>query len=163
MGGEFGQWREWSHDRSLDWHLLDEGPLHRAMQELVAALNRLYRAEPALYQRDFDPAGFEWIAADDVENSIYAFIRRGQAPEDTLVCLFNFTPVPRFDYHLGLPGERPRALGGGAEHRRRRVRRQQPRQPGRAGGAAGGLARPAGVGLPDAAAAGGGVPEAGAP
>jgi 1,4-alpha-glucan branching enzyme len=112
MGGEFGQWREWSHDRSLDWHLLEEssgaGPLHRQMLEFMAALNRLYKAEPALSRRDFDPAGFEWIAADDVENSIYAFIRRGQAPQDSLVCLFNFTPVPRYDYHLGLPGEADR-------------------------------------------------------
>jgi 1,4-alpha-glucan branching enzyme len=74
----------------------------------VAALNHLYRSEPALYQRDYDQDGFEWIAADDVENSIYAFIRRGPAPEDTLVCLFNFTPVPRFDYHLGLPGDAKR-------------------------------------------------------
>jgi len=105
MGGEFGQWREWSHDRSLDWHLLNEGPHHRQLLDFVAALNHLYRGEPALYQRDYDQDGFEWIAADDVENSIYAFIRRGQAPEDTLVCLFNFTPVPRFDYHLGLPGD----------------------------------------------------------
>jgi 1,4-alpha-glucan branching enzyme len=105
MGGELGQWREWSHDRGLDWHLLDESPLHGQLQALVGELNRLLRAQPSLHELDFDRDGFEWIAADDVENSVYAFIRRGRAAVDTLVCLFNFTPVPRFDYHLGLPGE----------------------------------------------------------
>jgi 1,4-alpha-glucan branching enzyme len=105
MGGEFGQWREWSHDRSLDWHLLREAGLHGQVQDLVATLNRLYRREPSLHQRDFEPAGFEWLAADDVENSVYAFARRGREPGDTMVCVFNFTPVPRHDYHLGMPEE----------------------------------------------------------
>jgi 1,4-alpha-glucan branching enzyme len=103
MGGEFGQWREWSHDRALDWHLLDEAPLHRQLQHLVGDLNRLQRAEPALHLLDFDRAGFEWIAADDVENSVYAFVRNGPQPADALACVFNFTPIPRHDYHLGLP------------------------------------------------------------
>ena len=107
QGGEFGQWREWSHDRSLDWHLLRESPLHGQLQELVGALNRLLRAEPSLHELDFDRAGFEWIAADDVENSVYCFARKGRAWRDDLVCVFNFTPVPRFDYHLGMPGEGP--------------------------------------------------------
>jgi 1,4-alpha-glucan branching enzyme len=102
MGGEFGQWREWSHDRSLDWHLVAEAPMHARLELLVGQLNRLYKDEPSLYQLDFDPGGFEWIAADDVENSVYGFVRRGRFG-DPLVCLFNFTPVPRYGYHLGMP------------------------------------------------------------
>jgi 1,4-alpha-glucan branching enzyme len=102
MGGEFGQWREWSHDRSLDWHLPAEAPMHARLELLVGQLNRLYRDEPSLHELDFDAAGFEWIAADDVENSVYGFVRRGRSGEP-LVCLFNFTPVPRFEYHLGMP------------------------------------------------------------
>jgi 1,4-alpha-glucan branching enzyme len=105
MGGEFGQWREWSHDRSLDWHLLNESPLHGQLQTMVGELNRLYRSEPALHLLDFEPAGFEWIAADDVENSVYCFQRKSGDSADDVVCVFNFTPVPRFDYHLGMPGE----------------------------------------------------------
>jgi 1,4-alpha-glucan branching enzyme len=105
MGGEFGQWREWSHDRSLDWHLLGDQPLHLQLQTMVGELNRLYRSEPALHLLDFEPAGFEWIAADDVENSVYCFIRKSREVADEMVCIFNFTPVPRFDYHLGMPGE----------------------------------------------------------
>ena len=103
MGAEFGQWREWNHDRSLDWHLLREWPLHAELQTLVSELNRLYKSELALSQLDFEPAGFEWIAADDVENSVYCFVRKSRDPADTLVCVFNCTPVPRFDYHLGMP------------------------------------------------------------
>jgi 1,4-alpha-glucan branching enzyme len=105
MGGEFGQWREWSHDRSLDWHLLHDSPLHGRLQHLVSELNRLHRAEPSLHELDFERAGFEWIAADDVENSVYCFVRHGRDPRDSVVCVFNFTPVPRFDYHLGMPAE----------------------------------------------------------
>ena len=107
MGGEFGQWREWNHDRSLDWHLLEQSPLHGQLQSLVGELNRLQRTEPSLHQLDFDRAGFEWIAADDVENSVYSFVRRARDPHDCLVCVFNFTPVPRFDYHLGMPSAGP--------------------------------------------------------
>jgi 1,4-alpha-glucan branching enzyme len=103
MGGEFGQWREWSHDRSLDWHLLEESPLHGQVQALVATLNGLLRREPGLHQLDCEPGGFEWIAADDVENSVYCFVRRGRKPRDTLVAVFNFTPIPRHDYRLGMP------------------------------------------------------------
>jgi 1,4-alpha-glucan branching enzyme len=105
MGGEFGQWREWSHDRSLDWHLLQESPLHGQLQHLVGELNRLQRQERSLHELDFDREGFEWIAADDVENSVYCFVRKAKDPRDALVCIFNFTPVPRFDYHLGMPAE----------------------------------------------------------
>jgi 1,4-alpha-glucan branching enzyme len=105
MGGEFGQRREWSHDRSLDWNLLTESPAHGQLQLLVGELNRLYRAEPSLHERDADPTGFEWIAADDVENSVYALLRKGRAPGEQIVAVFNCTPVPRFNYRLGVPTE----------------------------------------------------------
>ena len=106
MGGEFGQWREWSHDRSLDWHLLRESPLHGQLQLLVGELNRQYRDEPALHQLDTDPAGFEWIAADDNENSVYAFLRKAREPGlPPILAVFNNTPLPRFNYRLGVPRE----------------------------------------------------------
>jgi 1,4-alpha-glucan branching enzyme len=104
MGSEFGQRREWGHDRSLDWHLLRESPLHGQLQLLVGELNRLYRSEPSLYQLDTDPRGFEWIAADDVENSVYAFLRKGCSAGDQLMAIFNATPVPRLNYRVGVPG-----------------------------------------------------------
>jgi len=105
MGGEFGQRREWDSNSSLDWHLLDQEP-HRQLQQLVADLNRLYRAEPALYQVDFEPAGFEWIDFEDTENSALAFLRRARAPEDYLVVVSNFTPLPRPGYRVGVPEAR---------------------------------------------------------
>jgi 1,4-alpha-glucan branching enzyme len=105
MGGEFGQRREWSHESSLDWHLLREAPLHGQLQLLVGELNRLYRDQPALHELDADPAGFEWIAADDVENSVYAFLRKGRDPRRPILAVFNGTPVPRFNYRLGVPRE----------------------------------------------------------
>ncbi|MBI1736280.1 MAG: 1,4-alpha-glucan branching protein GlgB [Candidatus Rokubacteria bacterium] len=104
MGAEFGQSREWHHDRSLDWHLLDAGPYHRGMQELVRDLNRLHRTEPALHELDFDPAGFAWIDCSDWEQSVVSFVRRGREPEDVVVVACNFTPVPRFGYRVGVPG-----------------------------------------------------------
>jgi 1,4-alpha-glucan branching enzyme len=102
MGGEFGQWSEWSHDRSLDWHLTRYAP-HAGVQRLVADLNRLHRGERALHQVDFEPAGFEWIEADDAANSALTFVRRALDPADFLVCAFNFTPVPRAGYRMGVP------------------------------------------------------------
>jgi 1,4-alpha-glucan branching enzyme len=105
MGGEFGQRREWSHERSLDWHLLHESPLHGQLQLLVGELNRLYRSEPALHQLDTQPAGFEWVAADDVENGVYAFLRKGRDPRRQILTIFNTTPIPRFNYRLGVPLE----------------------------------------------------------
>jgi 1,4-alpha-glucan branching enzyme len=101
MGGEFGQVSEWNHDSSLEWHLL-QFPLHAGVQQLVADLNRLYRAEPALHQRDTEPSGFEWIAGNDSEQSVLAFLRasEGQKP---IVAVFNFTPVPRYAYRIGVP------------------------------------------------------------
>jgi 1,4-alpha-glucan branching enzyme len=103
MGGEFGQRREWSHDRSLDWHLLEAGPFHRGLQRLVRDLNGLHRREAALHQLDSDPAGFQWIDCSDAERSVVAFLRRGRDPGDPVVVVCNFTPVPRWDYRVGVP------------------------------------------------------------
>ena len=105
MGCEFGQRREWNHDQSLDWHLLDY-PLHAGLRQFVRDLNRVYSAEPALYALDFDPAGFQWIDCNDLENSVIAFIRRDSAG-GFVVAVLNFTPVPRDGYRIGvpLPGE----------------------------------------------------------
>jgi len=102
MGGEFGQWREWSHDESLDWHLLRE-PAHAGVQRWVADLNRLYRADPALHELDCDPGGFEWIDCQDRQQSVISFLRKGRLANDLLLGVFNFTPVPRYNYRLGAP------------------------------------------------------------
>jgi len=101
MGGEFGQWREWNHDGSLDWHLLGH-PLHQGMQRWVRDLNRLYAAEPALHELDFASEGFEWIDFHDWEQSIVSFLRKGKDRSAVLV-VCNFTPVPRYEYRLGVP------------------------------------------------------------
>jgi 1,4-alpha-glucan branching enzyme len=103
MGGEFGQTREWSHDRSLDWHLLDQGPYHRGLHALVRDLNQLYRSEPALHQVDYEPAGFEWMDCRDWEASVVAFVRRGREPDRFALVVCNFTPVPRVAYRVGVP------------------------------------------------------------
>ena len=102
MGDEFGQWREWNHDTSLDWHLL-QWDSHRGLQRCVADLNRLLCAEPALHELDFDARGFQWIDCHDWAGSILAFVRRGADPDDCLVVACNFTPVPRHGYRLGVP------------------------------------------------------------
>jgi len=102
MGGEMAQWREWNHETSLDWHLLGD-PGHSCICLWLEDLNRLYRQEPALHQRDCDPAGFEWIDGSDTEHSVIAFLRRGEAGEP-VVAVFNFTPVPREGYRIGAPG-----------------------------------------------------------
>ena len=105
MGGELGQTREWSHDSSLDWHLLAHGPYHAGLQRIVRDLNRLYRDEPALHQRDFDPAGFEWIDLTDADNSVLTFMRKAKDPHDVIVVVANLTPVPRPGYRIGVPRE----------------------------------------------------------
>ncbi|HEV8614974.1 MAG TPA: 1,4-alpha-glucan branching protein GlgB [Methylomirabilota bacterium] len=103
MGNEFGQSGEWSHDRSLDWHLLEAGPFHRGVQRLVRDLNHLYRAEPALHEQDCDPAGFQWIDCCDAEQSVVSFLRRARDPDDFVLVACNFTPVPRHGYRVGVP------------------------------------------------------------
>jgi 1,4-alpha-glucan branching enzyme len=102
MGGEFGQEREWNHDQSLDWHLLDDR-MHRGLQLLVGDLNRLYRRCPALHQLDCDPQGFEWIEAGDADHSVFVFLRRGHDGTDPVVVACNMTPVVRADYRVGVP------------------------------------------------------------
>ena len=102
MGCEFGQWEEWNHDASLSWQLL-QWDSHRGIQALVRDLNRLCKASPALHEIDFRPEGFEWIDFHDVDNSIVSFLRRAKDPDDFLVCAFNFTPVLRKDYRVGVP------------------------------------------------------------
>ncbi len=105
MGGEFGQGREWNHDSGLDWHLL-KYESHRGLQSYVRDLNHLYRAEPALWEVDHDPAGFQWIDFSDSDAGVVSFIRRGREAEDYIVCVFNFTPVPRVGYRIGMPEQR---------------------------------------------------------
>ena len=101
MGGEFGQWREWRHDESLDWHLLAEAP-HEGVRRLVADLNSAYRREPALHRRDCEPSGFEWVDCADWQGSVVSFLRKGLDGEQLLVAC-NFTPVPRLAYRIGVP------------------------------------------------------------
>lgn len=101
MGGEFGQWREWSHDTSLDWHLL-MFPSHQGVLRTISDLNRLYRSEPALHEFDCDPKGFEWVDANDADASVYSFLRKSRHGETILVVL-NATPVVREDYRVGVP------------------------------------------------------------
>jgi 1,4-alpha-glucan branching enzyme len=101
MGGEFGQWREWHHDGALDWHLTQEAD-HAGLQRWVADLNALYRADPALHQRDFSPEGFEWIDSNDNDNSVLTFLRRpAEGPPVLVAC--NFTPMVRYGYRVGVP------------------------------------------------------------
>ncbi len=102
MGDEFGQRREWNHDQSLDWHLL-EGEKHRQLQHFVSDLNRVYKAEPALHEVDFTWGGFEWVDFGDVDQSSISFLRRAGDQEDFLVVVCNFTPVPRHGYRVGVP------------------------------------------------------------
>jgi 1,4-alpha-glucan branching enzyme len=103
MGGELAQEREWSHERSLDWHLLEQ-PDNAGIQRLVRDLNHLYRGEPALWELDSDPSGFWWIEPNDADGNVMAFARRSSSDETRLVVFVaNFSPVPRHGYRLGLP------------------------------------------------------------
>jgi 1,4-alpha-glucan branching enzyme len=102
MGSDFGQWNEWDFDTSLQWDLM-QWESHQGLAKCVADLNRFYRSQPALHQLDFDWRGFEWIDCHDFQDSTLSFIRRGEDREDFLVVACNFTPVPRFQYRLGVP------------------------------------------------------------
>jgi 1,4-alpha-glucan branching enzyme len=102
MGDEFGQWHEWNHDRSLDWHLLED-PLHASLKRFVQDMNWHYSAEPALYECDFTHEGFSWIDCNDNENSVISMIRYAHDRLNFIVMVFNFTPVPRLDYRIGVP------------------------------------------------------------
>jgi 1,4-alpha-glucan branching enzyme len=103
MGCEWGQGREWNHDQSLDWHLL-EIPWHEGVRRWVADLNRVYRAEPALYEQDCKPAGFEWMDCTDAERSIISFLRKPASGPERVLVVCNFTPVVRTGYRVGVPG-----------------------------------------------------------
>ncbi|MFH1382298.1 MAG: 1,4-alpha-glucan branching protein GlgB [Chloroflexota bacterium] len=102
MGDEFGQWREWHHDESLDWDLL-QYEQHIGIQEWATSLNHLYRHEPALHELDCDPAGYEWVDWNDPDASVISFIRRGKSTGDVILAAGNFTPVPRLNYRVGVP------------------------------------------------------------
>lgn len=102
MGGEFGQWREWVHEESLEWHVL-QYPSHQEIQRWVKDLNHLYRIESALYELDFRQEGFEWMDFHDWEGSIVSFLRRGKSTKDIFLVVCNFTPVPRYNYRMGIP------------------------------------------------------------
>ncbi|MDR4498919.1 MAG: 1,4-alpha-glucan branching protein GlgB [Candidatus Scalindua sp.] len=104
MGGEFAQWKEWNHDESLEWFVL-QYPSHQGMQKWIRNLNHLYRAEPALHELDFSNDGFEWIDFSDYEQSIISFIRKAKDASDFLIFVFNFTSVPRYDYRIGISKE----------------------------------------------------------
>ncbi|HEV2835481.1 MAG TPA: 1,4-alpha-glucan branching protein GlgB [Pyrinomonadaceae bacterium] len=104
MGGEFGQWREWTETESLDWHLIED-PLHSGVQNLVRDLNRVYDAENALWEVDSDPAGFEWIDVDNAFQNIVAFVRRSSETARELICVCNFSAVSRKDYKLAYSHE----------------------------------------------------------
>jgi len=102
MGGEFGQRREWAHEESLEWHLLQYQP-HSGLQQWVADLNKYYKSQPALYQLDFEGSGFEWIDCNDFENSVVSLIRKGHTADEVVVVVCNFTPTTLFKYRIGVP------------------------------------------------------------
>jgi 1,4-alpha-glucan branching enzyme len=117
MGNELAQEREWSHERSLDWHLLESAD-HAGIQSLVRDLNRVYKGERALWALDFDPAGFWWLEANDADANVVAFCRASRNAEDVLVCICNLSPVAREGYRVGLPraGHWSEALNTDSEH-----------------------------------------------
>ena len=102
MGGEIGQWREWDDDQSVDWHLLDDAR-HAGVNRLVRDLNRIYRDEPALWEGDVEPAGFEWIDANDAEHSVVAYLRVAPREGRSIVSVSNFSHLPVGGYRLALP------------------------------------------------------------
>jgi 1,4-alpha-glucan branching enzyme len=102
MGGEFGQVKEWNHDESLEWHVL-QYPNHSGLQKWIEDLNQVYRREPALHQIDSDPAGFEWVDCGDSDQSVLTFLRKGQSTDDVVLIACNYTPVPRTNYRIGVP------------------------------------------------------------
>lgn len=104
MGNEFAQSQEWNHNTSLDWHLLNE-PGHQGIQNLVRDLNALYGNSPALYQKDCKPEGFEWMEGDAAEESLFAWVRRGDDTSPPVLVVSNFTPVERSGRRVGVPNE----------------------------------------------------------
>jgi 1,4-alpha-glucan branching enzyme len=102
MGGEIGQWDEWRHDGTPQWELLQHPP-HAALHRWIASLNRAYADEPALHELDCDPAGFEWIDTHDADRSVLSFLRKAKSNGDVIAVVCNFTPVPRYNYRVGVP------------------------------------------------------------
>ncbi len=102
MGGEFGQWSEWAHERSLDWHLLGT-PEHGGLKQWVSDVNNLYRTEPALHELDSSPEGFRWVDCNDIENSVLSFLRCNSDQSRQVLVVCNFTPIPRYPYRIGVP------------------------------------------------------------
>jgi len=102
MGSEFGQWHEWNYQQSLDWHLL-EWERHRELQRYFKYLNEVYKNNPALYEVDFNWHGFEWVNCNDWESCVVSFLRRSNNPDDVILVVANFTPVPRYNYRVGVP------------------------------------------------------------
>ncbi len=145
MGGEFGQSAEWNANGSLDWWLLEAGPYHRGLQHFVEDANRLYQAEPALWQGDYEMDGFFWVDCSDHEDSVMSFVRQNRDRTSTLLVVLNLTPVPRERYRVGVPhpGVWKEVLNSDAAHLRRKQRGQpwwghggglQGAQPGLVGG-----------------------------
>jgi 1,4-alpha-glucan branching enzyme len=102
MGGEIGQWAEWNHESSVEWHLF-QYQAHYGLWQWVRDLNKLYRSEPALYELDFDNAGFEWVDFSDQEASVISYLRKGRSSRETVLVVCNFTPVARMNYRIGVP------------------------------------------------------------
>jgi 1,4-alpha-glucan branching enzyme len=102
MGDEFAQWDEWDHDASIQWHLT-AFDRHSGIQRLVRDLNGLYASEPALHEGDCEPFGFQWIDANDADRSVVTMLRRAKDPDDVVLIACNFTPVPRYNYRVGVP------------------------------------------------------------
>jgi 1,4-alpha-glucan branching enzyme len=102
MGSELAQWKEWNHDESLEWHIL-EYPFHNGVHQWVKDLNHFYRTTPALYEMDFNQEGFEWIDFHNWEESIVSFIRKSRSTDEIILIICNFTPVPRYNYRVGVP------------------------------------------------------------
>jgi 1,4-alpha-glucan branching enzyme len=117
MGAEFGQEREWNHDQSLDWHLADQKP-HRGIQSVIRDLNTLYRDVPALHELDCDPAGFEWVIANDADRSIFAWMRKGENGRERCLVIANFTPSVHQDFRVRVPfaGKWREALNTDSSH-----------------------------------------------
>jgi 1,4-alpha-glucan branching enzyme len=102
MGGEFGQWQEWNFSAGLEWEAL-KAPMHQGVQRFVKDLNHLYQNEPALYEVDFEWTGFKWIDANDSDNSVFSFMRFAKSGDEFVVVVSNFTPLPRYNYRIGVP------------------------------------------------------------
>jgi 1,4-alpha-glucan branching enzyme len=104
MGAEIGQWQEWNHSHSLDWHLLGNR-FNSGLQRWLEDLNQFYRKNPAMHEKDFSHEGFEWIDCNDVHQSTLSLIRHGNTPGDDIIVVCNFTPVPRHNFRIGVARE----------------------------------------------------------